>query len=103
MAVIGTFVPTKEGGWIGNIRTLLIDVKVRFVPNDNQANEAAPAFRLFAGDSEIGAAWRKQSSGEHPREYLSVALQDPAFSEGISAALFESAKAGEFQLVWKRP
>lgn len=102
MAVIGTFVPTKEGGWVGNIRTLLIDVKVRFVPNDNQANEAAPAFRVFAGDSEIGAAWRKRSSGEQPREYLSVTLQDPALPEGISAALFESSKPGEFQLVWNR-
>lgn len=102
MAVIGTFVPTKEGGWIGNIRTLLIDVKVRFVPNDNQANEAAPTFRVFAGDSEVGAAWRKRTMGEQPREYLSVTLQDPALPEGISAALFESSKAGEFQLVWSR-
>ena len=102
MAVIGTFVPTKEGGWIGNIRTLLIDAKVRFVPNDNQANEAAPAFRVFAGDSEVGAAWRKRSAGEQPRDYLSVTLQDPTQPEGISAALFESSKAGEFQLVWSR-
>ncbi len=102
MAVIGTFVPTKEGGWTGNIRTLLIDLKVRFVPNDNQANEVAPAFRVFAGESEIGAAWRKRSLGEQPRDYLSVTLQDPALPEGISAALFESSKAGEFQLVWNR-
>jgi uncharacterized protein (DUF736 family) len=102
MAVIGTFVPTKEGGWIGNIRTLLIDVKVRFVPNDNQANEAAPAFRVFAGDSEVGAAWRKKSAGDQPRDYLSVTFQDPTLPEGISTALFESSKAGEFQLVWSR-
>lgn len=102
MAVIGTFVPTREGGWVGNIRTLLIDVKVRFVPNDNQANEAAPAFRVLAGESEIGAAWRKRSAGEQPLDYLSVTLQDPALPEGISAALFESSKAGEFQLVWSR-
>lgn len=102
MAVIGTFVPTKEGGWVGNIRTLLIAAKVRFVPNDNQANEAAPAFRVFAGESEIGAAWRKRSAGEQPRDYLSVTLQDPALPEGIAAALFESSKAGEFQLVWGR-
>ena len=61
MATIGTFVPTKDGGWTGHIRTLMIDVKVRLVPNDNKENEAAPAFRVFAGDAEIGAAWRKRS------------------------------------------
>ncbi|NOT41934.1 MAG: DUF736 domain-containing protein [Alphaproteobacteria bacterium] len=102
MAVIGTFVPTKEGGWVGSIRTLLIDVKVRFVPNDNQATEAAPAFRVFTGESEIGAAWRKRSGGDQPRDYLSVNLDDPTLPGGISVALFESSKAGEFQLVWNR-
>lgn len=102
MAVIGTFVPTKEGGWVGSIRTLLIDVKVRVVPNDNQANEAAPAFRVFAGDSEIGAAWRKKTSGDQPRAYLSVSLDDPMLPEAISAAMFETAGANEFKLVWSR-
>lgn len=102
MAVIGTFVPTKEGGWIGSIRTLLIDVKVRFVPNDNQANEAAPAFRVFAGESEIGAAWRKRSGGDQPRDYLSVSLDDPTLPGAISAALFEASKSGESQMVWSR-
>lgn len=101
MAVIGTFVPTKEGGWVGNIRTLLIDVKVRFVPNDNKASDVAPAFRLFTGDSEVGAAWRKRSAGEQPRDYLSVSLDDPLLSQPISAALFESS-ANESHLVWNR-
>ncbi|MEJ1968429.1 MAG: DUF736 family protein [Rhizomicrobium sp.] len=36
MAIIGTFTPTKEGGWSGAIRTLTIDVKAKFVPNDNR-------------------------------------------------------------------
>jgi uncharacterized protein (DUF736 family) len=102
MAVIGTFVPTKEGGWSGHIRTLLIDLKVRLVPNDNRDNEAAPAFRVFAGESEVGAAWRKKSGGDQPRDYLSVTFQDPTLPEGISTALFESSKVGEFQLVWSR-
>lgn len=100
MSVIGTFSATREGGWTGSIRTLTIDVKARFVPNDNKENEAAPAFRIFAGQSEIGAAWRKQSAGEHPRDYLSVRFADPALPEPISAALFESSSGGEAQLVW---
>lgn len=102
MAVIGTFVPTKEGGWIGNIRTLLIDVKVRFVPNDNQANEAAPAFRVFAGDSEIGAAWRRRTSGDQPRDYFSVSLDDPTMPEALSAVMFETLDGKELKLVWNR-
>lgn len=102
MAVIGTFTPTKEGGWVGTIRTLILDVKVRFVPNDNRANEAAPAFRVFAGDSEVGAAWRRLSAGEPAREYLSVTLHDPVLAEPVSAALFEAPAANRFELVWSR-
>lgn len=101
MAVIGVFHPTKEGGWSGNVRTLSLDLKVRFVPNDNRANEAAPAFRVFAGDSEVGAAWRRQSAGEAPKEYLSVSLDDPTLQQPISAALFETG-SNEFCLVWNR-
>ncbi len=100
MSVIGTFSATKEGGWTGSIRTLTIDVKVRFVPNDNKENEAAPAFRIFAGESEIGAAWRKRGSSENARDYLSVRLDDPALPEGISAAMFAAADGKESQLVW---
>ena len=102
MSVIGTFTPTKDGGWAGTIRTLTIDVKARFVPNDNQDRKSAPAFRIFAGRSELGAAWRERTSGENPREYLSVRLDDPSLPEAISAAMFEGAAGKEAQLVWNR-
>lgn len=102
MATIGTFVPTKEGGWAGHIRTLMIDVKVRLIPNDNKENEAAPAFRVFAGDAEIGAAWRKRSGGDEPKDYLSVKLDDPSLPEGISAAMFDAGGGNEMKLVWSR-
>src|SRR3546814_10585510 len=39
MSVIGTFTPVKDGGWAGTIRTLTIEVKARFVPNDNRDSE----------------------------------------------------------------
>jgi uncharacterized protein (DUF736 family) len=102
MSVIGRFTPSKDGGWIGTIRTLTIDVKVRFVPNDNRDNEHAPAFRIFAGTSELGAAWCQHTSGENPREYLSVKLDAPGLPEGISAALFEAEDGNEAQLIWSR-
>ena len=63
MAIIGTFAPTKDGGWSGAIRTLTIDVKAKFVPNDNRENDRAPAFRIFAGHSELGAAWTSADKG----------------------------------------
>lgn len=102
MSIIGTFTPGKNGGWEGTIRTLTIDVKARLVPNDNQDSERAPAFRVFAGRSELGAAWRERSGGENPRDYLSVRLDDPSLSEPISAALFEAADGKEAQLIWSR-
>jgi uncharacterized protein (DUF736 family) len=38
MSVIGDFTPAKGGGWTGRIRTLVMDAKVRLVPNDNRDN-----------------------------------------------------------------
>lgn len=102
MSIIGNFEPTKEGGWTGAIQTMTINVKVRFVPNDNRDNELAPAFRILAGHSELGAAWRQQSGGDPPRAYLRVKLDDPALLEPISAALFEAADGKQAHLVWNR-
>lgn len=102
MAVIGVFTPTKDGGWVGSIRTLLIDIRVRLVPNDNRDNDAAPAFRIFAGRSEVGAAWSRRSAADPPREYLSVQLFDPALPESIAAAMFASADETASELVWTR-
>jgi len=102
MAVIGLFVPTKEGGWTGTIRTVTIDVKARFVPNDNRESDQAPAFRIFAGRAELGAAWRQKSNNENSRDYLSVKLDDPSLPEAISAAMFETNDGKEAQLIWNR-
>lgn len=102
MSVIGIFTPTKDGGWTGTIRTLTIEVKARFVPNDNRDSDRAPEFRIFAGRSELGAAWRESTSGDNPREYLSVRLDDPSLPEPISAAMFEAADGTGAQLVWNR-
>jgi len=102
MSVIGEFKPHPDGGWVGTIRTLTINIKARFVPNDNRENENAPAFRIFAGRSEIGAAWHQRTEGENAREYLSVRLEDPALREGISVAMFETQNGQAASLVWTR-
>jgi uncharacterized protein (DUF736 family) len=102
MAVIGTFTPTKDGGWSGAIRTLTIDVKAKFIPNDNRESDRAPAFRIFAGTSELGAAWAQRTKDENPRDYLSVQIDDPSLQEPISAAMFAAIDGKDAQLVWNR-
>jgi uncharacterized protein (DUF736 family) len=100
--VIGTFTPSKDGGWSGNIHTLHMNAKVRFVPNDNRSSENAPAFRVFVGRSRIGDAWEARTNSENPKSYLRVVLDDPSLSEPLSTALFPSDEGSEAQLVWRR-
>ena len=102
MSVIGTFAPSKDGGWIGTIHTLTMNTKVRLVPNDNRDSENAPAFRIFVGQSRVGDAWEARSAADKPREYLRVRLDDPSLPEPITAALFQSEDATGAQLVWNR-
>lgn len=102
MSVIGTFTPSKDGGWVGLIHTLTMNAKVRLVPNDNRDNEHAPAFRAFIGKSRVGDAWEARSAGEPPKDYLRVKLDDPNFDEPLNAALFWSENGREAQLVWSR-
>ncbi|MDE2166793.1 MAG: DUF736 family protein [Alphaproteobacteria bacterium] len=102
MAVIGTFIPAKDGGWIGRIRTLTINAKVRFVPNDNRENESSPAFRVFVGQSRIGSAWAAHSDGNPPKDYLRVRIDDPGLTGPLNAALFPDSEGLQARLVWKR-
>lgn len=100
MAQIGTFT-LKDGTWTGTIRTLTINVKARLVPNRDRT-KGAPDYRLYAGDAELGAAWRQDSKdGETP--YLAVRLDDPGFSRPVRAAFFADDRKGTGVLVWSRP
>ncbi|MBU6298747.1 MAG: DUF736 family protein [Alphaproteobacteria bacterium] len=100
--IIGTFTPTTEGGWVGSVRTLTIDAKLRFVPNDNRDNENAPAFRVYVGKSRVGDAWTARTNGETQKDYLRVTFDGPDFGEPFGAALFPSDEGKEAQLVWRR-
>ena len=55
-----------------------------------------------AGGAELGAAWRERTSGDEPKDYLSVLLDDPGFAEPIRAAFFENSEEGTGVLVWGR-
>ena len=67
-------------------------------PNE-KTDDKAPDFRIFAGQTEFGAAWKKTS--QQNREYLSVKLDDPSFTAPIYANLFEGDD-GECALIWSR-
>ena len=98
MATIGTFSRT-DNGFAGSVKTLNLNVKaVKFVPAEGE-NQNGPDFRVFAGATEFGAAWRKQSV--QGNAYLSVKLDDPSFPAPIYASLVET-DAEELALIWSR-
>jgi uncharacterized protein (DUF736 family) len=102
MAVIGVLQPNREGGWTGSIFLMAHDVKIRFVPNDNQIHPKAPAFRVFAGTAELGAVWRETTKEENSQEFLGGTLDFPGLDEPISVAVFFSDDRTKARAVWKR-
>ena len=102
MPQIGTFTKTKAG-YAGHVRTLALDVELTIRPAETSDVEKAPDHRIYAADDrEVGAALNR--SGEKAGDYLSVALDDPTFTQPIRAALFRSeADAKVWNLMWNRP
>jgi uncharacterized protein (DUF736 family) len=98
MATIGNFTKT-DNGYAGAVKTLTLNVKARFAPTE-KTNDKAPDFRIFAGQTEFGAAWKKKSN--EGRQYLSVKLDDPSFPAPIFASLVEVEGEEGFSLIWSR-
>ncbi|WP_312062455.1 DUF736 domain-containing protein [Brevundimonas sp.] len=97
MAAIGTFIAQGDG-YTGSIKTLTLNVKsATFRPNE-KSDDKAPDYRILAGTTEFGAAWKKTS--QQNREYLSVKLDDPSFPAPIYASLVESDEG--HSLIWSR-
>jgi len=100
MATIGTFTKSGDnGGFVGTVKTLALNVKAKIVPTEKN-NDKAPDFRIFAGTTEFGAAWKKTSNAG--REYVSVKLDDPSFPAPIYASLVAVEGSEEFSLIWSR-
>jgi uncharacterized protein (DUF736 family) len=89
-------------GWIGFIRTLTIDAKVRVVPNDDRSYENSPDYRVFVGICRIGDAREATSQGENTRDCLRVRVDDPSLRKPLVAALFPSESGERARLVWSR-
>ena len=99
MATIGTFT-AADNGYTGSVKTLTLNVKAKFVATEKE-NDKAPDFRIFAGATEFGAAWKK-TARESDREYLSVKLDDPSFPAPIYASLVKGEGDDSFTLIWSR-
>lgn len=100
MATIGTFTKTANGDITGTVKTLTLNVKAKFVPAEGES-ERGPDYRIFAGATEFGAAWKK-TARETGREYLSVKLDDPSFPAPIYASLVEDEGGEGHNLIWSR-
>jgi uncharacterized protein (DUF736 family) len=98
MATIGTFTKS-ENGFSGQVKTITLNVKAKFTPAEKD-NDKAPDYRIFAGQTELGAAWNKTSNAG--REYLSVKLDDPSFPAPIYASLVKGEGDDSFNLIWSR-
>jgi uncharacterized protein (DUF736 family) len=97
MSTIGTF--TKQAdGFTGTLRTLSLNSKCKIVPI-TKTSDKGPDYRVLAGASEIGAAWKRQSKAN--REYLSVRIDDPVFPAPVQARLID-AEDGTANLFWTR-
>ncbi len=97
MAAIGTFTAQSDG-YTGSIKTLTLTVKSATLCPNEKTDDKAPDYRIFSGQTEFGAAWKKTS--RENREYLSVKLDDPSFPTPIYASLVE-AEDGH-SLIWSR-
>jgi uncharacterized protein (DUF736 family) len=98
MATIGTFHKQDDGSYKGSIKTLTLNVKQATFRTNEGENDKAPDFRVFAGQTEFGAAWKKTSREE--RDYLSVKLDDPSFPAPIYASLVDADEG--YSLIWSR-
>ena len=98
MATIGSFTRSEDGSLAGSIKTLTLNVKTAQFRPVEKDNDRAPDYRIFAGSTEFGAAWKKTS--RESNDYLSVKLDDPSFPAPIFANLVDAEEG--YSLIWSR-
>ena len=98
MTTIAKLTKQKDGSYTGTLTTLALHAaKVTFTPVEG-GNDKAPAYRVFAGDFELGAGWKKTSKAGNT--YLSVKLDDPSFAQPIYCVLVKTQDV--YLLEWNR-
>ena len=98
MANIGTFTAEKDS-FTGTVRTLTLNVKVKFVPNDKGESENAPDYRIRRRQLRNRRSVEESQQGGAA---LPVGtLDDPSFPATIYARLIEG-EDGTHNLIWSR-
>ena len=85
------------------MRTLTVNARLRFTPNDNRTNPHAPAFRVMIGRSHVGDAWERMMRTDPPRPMFRVVLDDPMFPAAVDAVLIVDEVGEDAVLLWQRP
>ena len=98
MSTIGAFHQQADGSYAGAIKTLVLNIKAVQLRAADKENDKAPDFRIYAGATEIGAAWKRTSRDD--RGYLSVKLDDPSFPAPVFANMVEAEDG--YSLIWSR-
>ena len=98
MSVIGSFT-AKGNEFTGEIATLTIRATIRIAPVQ-RTTDSGPSHRIFAGQTEVGAAWSKRS--REGKAYLSVLLDDPSLTAPFYASLLADENGKGHNLVWFR-
>lgn len=99
MAKIGTLNKQENGDFDGEIKTLQISSKLSLKQNPDKANDKAPDLIAYAGDIEIGAAWKRTS--EKGNEFISLSIDDASFASPINAGVF-AQEDGSYVIDWRR-
>jgi len=104
--IIGNFTYDKKADtYTGDVTTLTFQREnVQLKPNE-KSGAKEPDYRVVSktaqGLVEFGAAWHRTS--ENGKEFLSVAIDDPALPGSLNAALFQAEDGKSAALVWSRP
>lgn len=98
MTTIGTFTKSPDGSFHGAIRTLTLNVKGVEIRPIERAADKAPDHHVFAGQTELGAAWTITRPDKPP--CLSVRIDDPSLPTPLCGLLVETD--GGHELRWSR-
>ena len=101
MATIAKLTKHEDGSFRGVlILPSLAGAEITFRPVENPT-ATGPAYRVYTGEFESGAAWRRLSKAGNA--YLSIRLNDPTFDrKSIYPALLKN-DSDEYSLDWTPP
>ncbi len=96
--------PNAQGELEGEIKSLQLQMRIKFIPNPQKLSSAAPDYLIVAqGDIEIGSAWKKTKHkiGDVIIEFLSITIDDPSMPHALNVAAFKKDN-GNFDITWRR-